>query len=254
MQSQQLQQSRTSLRLRDPRDFDIRAGAGVERVVAELADIGAAPQNGLWRAPFWPDHRDLASFDHLVVAEEKATGRPLGLLGADVLRSTEEEFLFINTAFVAPLARGRRVLRRMVATALMQAARTGYVPRVIAARSLNPVFYRAMERLARDFQVPLYPAMTNAPIPLRAAALATRIARRVSPSCRFEPGSGAIRGSVRAHGMIGAVQPVPAGKPVIDTGFADRLGACDQFLLVLDLRGLEPWTIMEIARRIRRRR
>jgi GNAT superfamily N-acetyltransferase len=248
------QRAKSNLRLRDPRDFIVGANQDIGRVVAELADAGAKPQNGLWRAPFWPDHRDPATYDHLVVAEDKGDGHALAVLGADVLRTAEEEFLFISTAFVAPLARGRRVLRGMVVTALMQAARTGQVPRVIAARSQNPVFYRALRRLARDFGVPLYPDLPSGPISLRGAALARRIARRVSPQCRFEPGSGAIRGALRAHGMIGAVQPAAAGIPGIDAGYADRLGPDDQLLLVLDLRGLERWTITEIARRIRRRK
>ena len=243
-----------SLRLRDPRETDFHPGGDATRIVAELADTGAALENGLWRAPFWPEHRDPATYDHLVVAEDRADGRPLAMLGADVLRGTEEAFLFISTAFVAPVARGRRVLRRMVATALMQAARTGPVPRVIAARSLNPIFYRAMARLAHDFGVKLYPDTANSPIPLRTAALARRVARRVSPTCRFEPGTGVVRRAALVHGLLGAVQTAPAGKTAIDTAFAARLAPEDQFLLVLDLRGLDKWDIMETARRIRRRK
>lgn len=248
------QRLKPNLRLRDPRDFAVGAGLDIGRVVAELAAAGTQPENGVWRAPFWPEHRDPATYDHLVVAEDKGDGHALAVLGADVLRTAVEEFLFINTAFVAPLARGRRVLRRMLMTALMQAARTGQVPRVIAARSLNPAFYRALSRLAADFGVPFYPDLQGGPISLRAAALARRIARRVSPACRFEPGSGAIRGALPVRGMVGAVQPAAAGKPAIDAGFADRLGPDDQLLLVLDLRGLDSWTIMETARRIRRRK
>lgn len=248
------QRAYPSLRLRDPRETDFLPGGDATRIVAELANANAALENGLWRAPFWPEHRDPATFEHLVVAEDRTDGRPLAMLGADVLRSAEEEFLFISTAFVAPVARGRRVLRRMVATALMQAARTGPVPRVIAARSLNPIFYRAMARLAHDFGVKLYPDLTNGPVPLRAAALARRVARRVSPACPFEPGTGVVRRAALVHGLLGAVQTAPARKSLIDTAFADRLAPEDQFLLVLDLRGLEKWDIMEIARRIRRRK
>lgn len=248
------QRATTNLRLRDPRETDFRPRADTTRIVAELADASAALENGLWRAPFWPENRDPATYDHLVVAEDRADGRPLAILGADVLRSTEEDFLFINTAFVAPVARGRRVLRRMVATALMQAARTGPVPRVVAARCLNPIFYRAMVRLAHDFRVALYPEMTNGPIPLRAAALARRVARRVSPTCLFEPGGGVIRRAALVHGLLGALQTAPARKAAIDTAFAARLAPQDQFLLVLDLRGLDTWDIMETARKIRRRK
>ncbi len=247
-------QGNTTLRLRDPRDAEFRPGQYAGRIMADLASPGAAAENGLWRAPVWPHHRDPASYDQLVVAEDRADGRVLAMLGADVLRTTEEDFLFITTAFVAPLARGRRVLRRMIATALMQAARDGALPRVIAARTLNPVFYRAMRRLARDFGVTLFPDLTAGPVAMRAAALARRVAPRVSPNCRFEPGSGVVRGAVSAHGLAGAVQPAPAGIAAIDAAFAERLGPEDQFLLVLDLRGLDTWSIMETARRIRRRK
>lgn len=248
------QRAASSLRLRDPRETDILPGLDAARVAAELADAEALPENALWRAPFWPEHRDPATYDHLVVAEDPVRGEPLALLGADVLRSTQEAFLFVNTAFVAPVARGRRVLRRMMVTALMQAARQAPVPRVIAARSLNPVFYRAMRRLARDFGVPLYPDADAPAVSLRAAALAARVAKRVSPSCRFEPGSAVLRGSVLAHGLQGAIVPLAAQDTAIDAMFERHLGSADQFLLVLDLRGLSSGEILETARRIRRRR
>jgi hypothetical protein len=248
------QRAHRPLRLHDPRDPDPARRRDVARIVAELADADAVPENGLWQAPFWPGHGNPEAFDHLVVAEDRHEGSSLAMLGADVLRSAEEEFLLINTAFVAPVARGRRVLRRMVATVLMQAARQGPLPRVIAARSLNPAFYRAMSRLARNFGVKMYPEMEDGPIPLRAAALARRIARRISPSCRFDPASGVLRGAVIAHGMCGVVQPAPARHAPTDNAFAERLGGADQFLLVLDLRGLDTAAIMETAQRIRRRK
>ena len=248
------QNTRTRLRLRDPRDFDILAGRDVGRVFADLEDSGAVLRNAAWHAPFGPDQRDPASYDHLVVAEDKTDGRPQALLGADVLRTAEEEFLFIHTAFVCPAARGRRVLRRMVTTALMQAARTGPVPRVIVIRSLNPAFYRALHRLARDFGVRLYPDLPNGPVDLRAAALARRVAHRISPSCRFESGSGTVRGSFQLHVLAGGIRPASSKDPALDKAFAECLGPNDQFLLLLDLRDLDAWTIMDIARRVRRRK
>jgi len=243
-----------SLRLRDPRDIYAPAATHAMRVVSQLPDAGALPEDAFWHAPFWPAYRDPASYDHLVVADDQAGGRPLAMLGADVLNTGEEEFLIVNAAFVAAPARGGRVLRRMLATALLQAARQGPVPRVIAARSLDPLFYRSLRLFARGFGVTLYPEVAAPALSLRAAALARRVARCVSPTCRFEPGVFALRGTAAAYGLRRAVPLATEQDAAIDAMFARQLGDGDQFLLLLDLRGLSAATILEAARRIRRQR
>ena len=243
-----------SLRLHDPREFHAPAATEAVHVVAQLADPGTGSDNAFWHAPFWPEYRDPRSYDHLVVADRPDGGQPLAMLGADVLNTGEEDFLIVNMAFVASPARGRRVVRRMLATALLQAARQGPVPRVIAARSLDPLFYRTLRLFARGCGVKLYPEVDAPALSLRAAALARRVARRISPACRFEPGVFALRGAAAAQGSRGAIMPAAEQDAAIDALFARHLGEADQFLLLLDLRGLSAAAILEAARRIRRQR
>jgi len=244
------QRTASGLRLMDLRDLDTRAIRDPNRILAAMA-INST-QHGLTA---WLDRCAPADYDHLVVAEDRTDGRTVGILSANDHASAAERFLFVDAAFVAPTARKRRIMRRMLATALLQSARRGPVPLVIAVRTCNPMFFLALRRFARYLPgATLYPALEDTMVSLAAAKLARRIARAISPACRFEPGTGVLRGTLVAHGLLGCAQPMPAYDPEIDTMFARRLGPVDQLLAVLDLRSIDEATILDKARRLHRRR
>ena len=244
------QSAALGLRLTDIRDRNLLAIRDPNNVLTEMAADCKQPGIVTWLSRCNPE-----DYDHLVVAEETTNGRAVGLLCANEHASSEEKFLFVPATFVVPAARKRRIMRRMLATALLQSARRGPVPRVIAVRSCNPMTFLALRRFAQ--YVPgavLYPALANTPVNLAAAALARRIARAVSPTCHFDPGTSVLRGAIVVHGFLGCTTPMPAYDPEIDAMFARCVGPVDQLLAVVDLRHTDEATILNKARRLHRRR
>lgn len=237
--------------LRDP--FTIET-LDQEQIMSDL--LGELPQGHPARALEW---RLLTDFDHLALAYERRSERCLALLGARERTTTREEFLHIEAAFVAPEARGRRLMRRLIALTLLRAAGHGAVPQVIAARTSDPVWYQMMLSLSQRFTgARFFPNPEEAAINLQTASLAQRIAREIGPNIRYEPATGALRGGVVANAMVGnggAVYERPLAKdPSIDVLFGQRLGAVDQMLTVLDLRDETETVILDDARRVYRAR
>lgn len=237
------------LRLFDLRDPESPGGRDPRRIVADLVARGAAQ---------WPERRQPADHDHLVLAEDAANDRPLALLSADTCVVGGITCLILDTAYIAPGGRGRQLFRRLVATALLAAARIGPVPRAIAMRSYHPRAFRALRGLARRLDrrvsgVVLYPALQDGVVPLHAAALARGVARHLSPHARLEPTSGVLAAAALWHGMAGAPRLV-ANDPAIDAVFARRLGAHDMLMGLIDLRAPAEEAILDAARRLRRQR
>lgn len=201
----------------------------------------------------------LTEFDHIALAYERRGDRCLALLGAHDRTTTREEFLHIDVAFVTEAARGRRLMRRLIALTMLRAAGQSAVPQVISARTSNPVWYRMMQGLSRRFTgARLFPDTEGAAINLQTAGLAKRIAREIGPNIRYEPATGALRGGLVANGMVAyseaaAEQPF-SRDPGIEALFGRRLGAIDQMLTVLDLREETETVIIDDARRVYRAR
>jgi len=237
-------------RVTDVLDYNSLAIRDADHILAAMAADSRQPGIVTWLNRCNPE-----DYDHLVVAEEMTDGRAVGMLCANERATSAEIFLFVPAIFVSPAARKRRIMRRMLATALLQAARRGPTPRVIAVRSCNPMTFLALHRFAQYLPgANLYPALQGTAINLATAMLARRIARAVSPTCHFDPGTSVLRGAVVAHGLLGCTTPMPAYHPEIDAMFARCVGPVDQLLSVIDLRHVDEATILEKARRLHRRR
>lgn len=234
--------------IRDP--FAIET-IDVDQIVQELAE--ASPDS---TPAAWIGRTPLTEYDHVVLASDRRSGRCLGLLGArDGATERDEEFLFIRTAFVAEHARGKRLMRRMIALTMLRAAGNDAMPRIIAARTSSRMFYCVLHGIGeRIAGVRMYPDPDDGPVNLPVAALAQRIARQVGYGIRFEAGTGTLRGGlVAAGGAELDPAPVLSKDRRIDALFGRTLAPPDQMLMLLDLRGASEEAIIEEARCIYRR-
>ncbi len=232
--------------IRDP--FAIET-IDVDQILEELAE--ASPDS---TPSAWVGRMPLTEYDHVVLASDRRSGHCLGVMGArDGVTERDEEFLFIHTGFVAERARGRGLMRRMIALTLLRAAGNDAMPRVIAARTSSGLFYRVLHDFGtRIPEVVVYPDPEARPVSLPAAGLAQRIARQVARGTRFEPGTGALRGGLLAAGGE-PTPPMLSHDPQIDELFGRTLAPPDQILAMVDLRAASEEAIVEEARRIYRR-
>ena len=184
--------------------------------------------------------RLLTDFDHVAVASG-GDGRACALLAARDGKTTREEFLLIEVAFVRPDARGAWLMRRMMATMMLRIAGLAPVPTVIAARISDPAWLAELQQFSASFTgAAFYPQASDAPIQLRTAALAQRIAREMHPGLRFEAAMGALRGSLAGQGVNTALDAPPGA----------TMQPVDQLLAIIDLRTETETVIVDDARRV----
>ncbi len=200
-------------------------------------------------------HRSLSLSDygHLILASDRATSQTLALLGVHDGSTGQEDFLHLQTAYVAPVARGRRVADRMIALAMLHIAGNRTVPKVIVARTSNPIWYRSLCRFSKRLTgAVFYPGHDSPAIRLDSVRLALRIAGEVAPNLRLEKASAALRGGRIDAGLLRA-RPSCNDKQ-LEALFGRYLQPADQILAVIDLRTQSEDAILENARRIYRAR
>jgi GNAT superfamily N-acetyltransferase len=232
--------------VRDP--FMIEA-IDVGQIVSDLAAASPTCDPSLWvgRTPF-------TEYDHIVLANDRKTGRCLGLLAAqDAVTECEQEFLFLRAGFVAEEARARGLMRRLIALMLLRAAGNGATPTVIAARTSSQQFYKALHGFgARIPGAVVYPDFDSNAVSLRAAALARRIAQQVGRGVRYEMATSAFRGGL-VEAIGGLIPPILSRDAKIDALFGGALAPQDQILVMVDLRAPAEELVIDQARRIYRR-
>ena len=236
------------LRMTYLRDSNIMDDLDQDRILEDLSDD--APDGD----PIpWLNRYRLADYDHLVLVTDRSSGRYLAFLAANDGTTSREDFLLLETTFVATIARGQNLMRRMIALAMLRIGGLGPVPSVIAACTRNPLCYRILRDTARRFTgAQFYPNPDSVAINFHAATLAQRIAREIDPNSRFQATTGTIRGAMAA---IGASYRRPLSHdPQIDSLFGLHLQPAERMLAVLDLRGEDEATILDEARRIYRSR
>ena len=156
----------------------------------------------------------LQTADPLIIAHDRDSNQALGILGVSRL---DELCLLLTTAQIAPAAHGRRILDRMVAFALLCAARDGPAPSVIAIHGASQDWQLRLYQLSRRFTgAVFFPAPDQPAISLESARLARDIARKIARGRHFQ--------------------------------------SIDPMLTILDLRGQSEETILAEARKIYRAR
>ena len=201
----------------------------------------------------WLTRCRLADYDHLVLVTDQPSGRHLGFLAATDGATTRDSFLLLETAFVAPVARGQNLMRRMIALAMLRIGGIGAVPSVIVACTRDPICYRIMRETARHFTgAVFFPDPDSVAINFQTATLAQRIAREIGPNHRFQATTVTIHGGIMV--TAGASRYRFARDPQFNRMFGLRLQPTDRMLAMLDLRGEDEATIIDDARRLYRSR
>jgi hypothetical protein len=119
-------------------------------------------------------------------------GRYLGLLGVRDDVAGRQAFLRLDMACVAPLARGQRLISRLLARAA--AERVEHTP-ILAAQTATPSWFRALRHFATELpNAAFHPAPAGAVVTLRAAALARQIAATLCPEHRYDVATGVLHG------------------------------------------------------------
>jgi hypothetical protein len=188
----------------------------------------------------------MATSDHLVLATGSEDGRYCGVVAASDRATEREPFLFLDAAYLAPVARASHLLQRMLSFAMLRVAGDAAVPNVIAACVQTPWYARSLRDLGQRFTgAAMFPAAPDeVVIDLCMASLARRIARVVRPGTRYEAATGIFR---------------PAGRP--DTtrhgggmlpGICDGANATEETLVVIDLSAMGEAAILNDARKLYR--
>jgi hypothetical protein len=202
----------------------------------------------------WLTQCRLADYDHLVLVTDRSSDRCLALLAANDGATTREDFLLMETAFVASVARGQNLMRRMITLAMLRIGGIHAVPSVIVACTRNPICCRIMRETARHFTGGLFfPDPNSVAINFHTATLAQRIAREIGPNHRFQATTGTLRGGTMITAGASRSRPL-ARYPQFDRMFGQWPQPADRMLAMLDLRGEDEATILDDARRLYRSR
>jgi hypothetical protein len=218
----------------DPHDID---ELDQDRILEDMSDDtpGGDP------LPWFTRHR-LVDYDHLVLVTDRGSGRYLAFLGANNGTTPHDDFLMLRSAFVATEARGHKLMRRMIAFALLRIGGSDTVPSAIVVRTNSPACYKVMRGMAQRFSGAAFlPDPDSVTINFHTAILAQRIAREISPNYRVQVTTGIMRRSMTVA--------APTTDHVSPLARVDR-----RMLVLLDLRGRDEAAIMADARRIYRER
>ena len=220
--------------LRDPLEilgFDDRHGVGLLHDRAgSLALRGA---------------ETLVEYDHLVAAVDRESGVAVAYLGLHDLETADERLIVLGGGFVQDDPAGRMLVRRMLAALMLRVAGIDRVPTVLATCTSDPAWLDLLHEFGRRFDAAAcYPAAEGAPVVLRTAALARRVARAVHPYLRFDVSTGVVQAGYGARWAASG-----AGREM-GRVFAEP----DQHLGLLDLRGWGEGGIVDTAVRIYRSR
>jgi len=224
----------------DPHDID---ELDQDRILEDLSDDRPGGDPVPWMTRYL-----LSDHDHLVLVTDHSSGRYLAFLGAQDGAATGEDFLLLESAFVATEARGQNLLRRMIALAMLRIGGIRQVPAVIVACTRSPLCHRIMRGMARRFAGAAFlPDPDSVVINFRTAVLARRIARAVGPDQRFRATAATMDDGMMIAAGIDGSRPL-ARPPKLDRPFGR------QMLAILDLRGQKEAGILDDARRIYRSR
>jgi hypothetical protein len=205
-----------------------------ERVLDELLD--GTP---ITEEPVWAGRRFLSDYDHLLLAYNLTTGATLGIAGAHDRRADDVSFLWLETGFVAENARGRNLMRRMIALLLLRVASFGTVPDCLATVTRNPVAIHVLRDMVRRLVgVGFAPVSEGPVVDLGRFRLVRAVGRGLGQPVSL---GGASRGAWNGLMMHGLSSSMP--RPMAELASEPMLGVLDlreapEAALIADLRKL----------------
>ena len=157
--------------LRDPRSIEAVVNGQLFNQVAPRGQYGALA---------WAVQPRLYGLTHLVLAVDRHTGQPLGLLAARDHATSHEPFLMIETAMVVP---GHATLpQRMLGMVIMRGIGADRMPQAIVTGINDTTMGPALREGGRRIVGATFDAgIEQVVVQLKSAALARRIGRTVGP-------------------------------------------------------------------------
>ena len=157
----------------------LRDQRSIEAVVQGHILDEVAPR-GQYGSLAWSVRPRLDGLTHLVLAVDRHTGQPLGLLAARDRATQDEAFLLIETAMAAP---GQDTLaRRMLGMVIMRGIGSDPMRLAIAAPRGSAAICAALREGARRIAGATFdPGVEQVVVRLKSATLARRIRRTVGP-------------------------------------------------------------------------
>jgi len=240
--------SNAGIRLRYLCDRSLLKAVDVRQMLEDLSEAETRYPISWWFAV-----TRFEEFDHVVTAIDDATGRHVALLVANDGATAEEAFLDLQAVFVIDAMRGRMLMRRMLAYAISRISLFSNAPRVIAARTAQPVCYRSMSLFAQAMPgAVVFPGTDTTVVNLAQAGLARRIARRIAPNCEYDASVGIIRGA-KLTGVT-CFSRTTQTRSTVERMFDANLGSGDQMLVVVDLRPSDTRGVAGQAEKLVRKR
>lgn len=150
-------------------------------IVADLREAGAPPHQLIWFG-FQP----LTAFDRILLARDGSDGRCRGALLIQSLSLDDRSVPMIEAIAGGPTKLAEAVLKRMLAFIVLRYGTDEDRPVAILARTRSAALCRALRAVAGGIGgTSFYPEPDDAPVALRTAGLAHRMARAARVDARF---------------------------------------------------------------------
>jgi hypothetical protein len=238
--------NRQSLRL------DCLAGETAREFLAKLhPELELASQSG---TPFAIAGWSSQAVEYVASARVRETDRVVGMITASRQLTSAEPVLLLQDVRLDPAHHPATLLRRLVAMVLLHLAGSDGMPAAVAARAPGGDTVEMFFSLQRYFSGSVsYPSAAGEPVALSTARLAKRIAAVAASSVRYDLATSALRGARLTSTESGNLQGFDGASTAFDLCARRPVTACDEVLLVIDLRSEDETVLIDDARRAYRK-
>jgi hypothetical protein len=192
--------------------------------------------------------------EYVASATERETDRVVGMITASRQLTSAEPVLLLQDVWLEPAHHPATLLRRLVAMVLLHLAGSDGMPAAVAARAPGGKTVETFFSLQRHFTGSVcYPSAAGEPVTLSTARLAKRIAAVAASSIRYDLATSALRGARLTSTERGNLQGFEGTSTAFDLCARRPVTACDEVLLVIDLRSEDETVLIDDARRAYRK-
>jgi hypothetical protein len=191
-------------------------------------------------------HPDIFNrYEHVLIAKSKEDGRMKGMLGTRWFENDDFRFLYLWSGFVATNTQKRGLMSRLFGHLMTIILQQHPMPRVIAAKTYSPIWYRVMSKITTAIPgAALYPSIDREQA-LAMVDIASSVHRLITPALPMELKSGVIRGAQAAigNGFFPTERPT-SGVADLDRFFSENVTRDDQLLTCIDLSKVDEQTVL----------
>jgi hypothetical protein len=237
---------------RQPLRLDCLAGEAAKEFLAKLhpahelaSQLGTPFTIAGWRSQ---------AVEYVASATARETDRVVGMITASRQLTSAEPILLVQDVWLDPAHHPATLLRRLVAMVLLHLAGSDGMPAAVAARAPGGETVETFLSLQRHFTGSVsYPSAVGEPVTLSTARLAKRIAAVAASSIRYDLATSALRGARLTSTESGNLQGFDGASTAFDLCARRPVTACDEVLLVIDLRSEDETVLIDDTRRAYRK-